>query len=79
MPDYFTHLTDAGELVRIAFPPELSLEERAAYMAAPPADAETLPVPGYAPPLELPKPAPTSKASRKAATTTAAPTAGPDA
>lgn len=79
MPDYFTHLTDAGELVRIAFPPELPLEERAAFMAAPPADAETLPVPGYAPPLEVPKPAPTPKASRKAAAPTAASTASPDA
>jgi hypothetical protein len=79
MPDYFTHFTDAGELVRIAFPQELPLEERAAYMAAPPADAETLPVSGYAPPLDVPKPAPTLKASRKAANPTAASTAGPDA
>jgi len=52
MPEYFHHLTDAG-VRRIAFPEALPLADRAAYMAAPPAEAieagELLPA--YAPPM----------------------------
>lgn len=80
MSDYFTHINAAGELVRIAFPADLPLAEREAYMAAPPADAEAFPVHGYAPPLDVPAPAPAAdpavapasqtKAARKAAADT---------
>ncbi len=59
MPEYFHHLTDAG-VRRIAFPEALPLADRAAYMAAPPADAieaaELLPA--YAPPIPAPPAAP---------------------
>lgn len=80
MSDYFTYFNTAGELLRIAFPADLPLAERDAFMAAPPADAEAFPVHGYAPPLEVPAPAPAAapavtpapmtKAARKAAADT---------
>jgi len=75
MPEYFHHLTDAG-VRRIAFPEALPLADRAAYMAAPPADAieaaELLPA--YAPPMPAPPAAPVATepvaAARKGKTTT---------
>lgn len=80
MSDYFTHINAAGDLVRIAFPADLPLAEREAYMAAPPADAESFPVHGYAPPLKVlasasaaapaVAPAAPTKAARKAAADT---------